>query len=504
MFGDPHAHIAHTHKLAKALSKSEIYEWLVTLGYFPESYVMPPCFKVSKHPEFGRLFFKVKNGKYKPRTTELSSIQFPKTELTDKTFGIIDPELHSDIAYLIAQNWPKIVARLFQKENKVCSYSFPLPLDARNQGAIGRLRSGRMIYEFIEMAENDLAAMAYNYRFIIKTDIKNFYPSIYTHSISWALHGKKSIRKGANRFDYSFLGNRLDSLFRNANDGCTNGIPIGPVVSDVIAELLLAAVDTIVSSCFTNEALVVRFKDDYRILFKEPDDGRRIIKQLQFALKEYNLELNDAKTEQHTLPDGLFRPWVSMYHAVNPHPRHFYTYKRFKETYLAVVNIDAKCPGTGVIDRFLADIVTKKGRLRVQVNRRTLPRIVSLLLMLGRLRVKAFPKVLGIIELILNSDVGQQQQLFISEHLNQLLQNLVTSEDENRYLIMWIVYFMRANRLASETLADLKLKDATVHSVQTSRNALYKQCKDFNLFTGVRTISRDVNMLGHLDVFKPQ
>jgi hypothetical protein len=193
-----------------------------------------------------------------------------------------------------------------------------------------------------------------------------------------------------------------------------------------------------------------------------------------------------------------------MYHAVNPDPKRFYRYKRFKETYLAVVNIDARCPGTGVIDRFLADLVTKKGRLNVQVNRRTLPRVVSLLLMLGRLRVKAFPKVLAIIELILQSRLGQQQQKFISVHLDQLLANLSTSEDENRYLIMWIVYFIRANGLPSATLAKLKLKDTTVRSVKTSRNALYKECKDFKLFTGVRTIARRVNMLDHLAVFKPQ
>ena len=48
-----------------------------------------------------------------------------------------------------------------------------------------------MIYEFLEMAENDLVAEAYNYKYILKTDIKNFYPSIYTHSIAWALHTKE-------------------------------------------------------------------------------------------------------------------------------------------------------------------------------------------------------------------------------------------------------------------------------------------------------------------------
>ncbi|MCE2887486.1 MAG: RNA-directed DNA polymerase [Pseudanabaena sp.] len=80
------------------------------------------------------------------------------------------------------------------------------------------------------MAENDVAAIAFRYKYLIKTDIKNFYPSIYTHSIPWALHDKAVIRQPNKRNDYEFIGNRLDKLFQNANDGCTNGIPIGPVV----------------------------------------------------------------------------------------------------------------------------------------------------------------------------------------------------------------------------------------------------------------------------------
>jgi hypothetical protein len=122
-----------------------------------------------------------------------------------------------------------------------------------------------MIYEYIEMAESDIASVAFRYKYLIKTDIKNFYPSIYTHSIPWAIHGKKFIRKGRNRNNYSFFGNRLDKLFQNANDGCTNGAPIGPAVSDVIAETILSGVDRLVSRRMGKNVVAVRFKDDYRM-----------------------------------------------------------------------------------------------------------------------------------------------------------------------------------------------------------------------------------------------
>ena len=320
----PQEHCQRTKELAQALNKKDIYVWLATKGYFPEAYVLPPCFEVTNYPEFGKNYFRVKkhsNGRteFKPEIHEFQQIHFPKTDLTDRTFGIINPKIHSDIAFEIAKNWNDIVNCIFHQDNKVCSYSFPIPVDDKKPGEIGGLRSGRMIYEWIEMAENDLASIAFKYKYLITTDIKNFYPSIYTHSIPWALHGKEFIRKKENRNNFDLVGNRLDKLFQNANDGCTNGIPIGPAVSDIISELVLSGVDRQLSESLTDDkVVVVRFKDDYRILAKDESSGRSTIKLLQSALKEYKLELHDGKTEFYSLPDGLFRNWRSEYYNINP------------------------------------------------------------------------------------------------------------------------------------------------------------------------------------------
>jgi len=103
---------------------------------------------------------------------------------------VIHPEVHNDIAFEIATNWSLIVECIFPTNTKVTSYSFPIPIDTKHPGRIGFLRSGRMIYEFIGMIEDDVAAVAYNYTHIVKADIKSFYPLIYTHSIAWAIHGR--------------------------------------------------------------------------------------------------------------------------------------------------------------------------------------------------------------------------------------------------------------------------------------------------------------------------
>lgn len=503
-----HKHRSATYSLAESLNKPDIYHWLIQHGYFPESYVLPPCFTVDKKPTKPKLYNKVlKNGKsFSVPRSECVNVHFPKTELTDRTFGIIHPEIHNDIAYHISRNWKAVLAALIPSDSIVVSYSFPVPIDARNPGRLGELRSGRMIYEFIGMIDDDLASIAYRYTHLVKADIKNFYPSIYTHSIAWALHGKQYVRKSANLHNYKLLGNRLDRLFQNANDGCTNGVPIGPVVSDIIAEIVVSGVDILLTKSVKAQGIdceIVRFKDDYRILVKSETDGRRVVKHLQAALKEYNLELSEEKTSISTLPEGLFRDWVSKYHAVHPKKRWRYKWKDFRELYLAVLRIDKECPGTGVIDRFLADIMSRKGNLKVDIYAFNLQKVLSMLLMLATRRIKAFPKVIAIIESVIRSPFGVVHTGEIVAYLEKYLKNLSEDEERNKYLISWISYFLVSNDLKKFLKFSPKYNDQITRSVFNNRGLVFKGCTDFKIFVGALSMGKRMSMLAHLDVFNP-
>ena len=501
-------HRAATYTLARSLRKTEIHRWLLDHGYFPENYVLPPCFSVVARPPKPQLYYKVrKKGKeFKVGRTECVNVHFPKSEFTDRTFGIIHPHIHNDITYHIARNWLRIVDAMIPSDSQVTSYSFPVPIDSRAPGRLGYLRSGRMIYEFISMTDDDIASVAYKYSHLVRADIKNFYPSIYTHSIAWALHGKAFIRKPANLHNFCHLGNRLDRLLQNANDGCTNGIPIGPVVSDIIAEIISSAVDRALTKLLKSQAIeceAVRFKDDYRVLVKSENDAKAVIKALQAALKEYNLELSDEKTKISALPDGLFREWVSKYHAVYPKRLKTFSWKQFRELYLAVINIDRTCPGTGVIDRFLADIVTSKGRPKLWVGDFNLEKVISMLLMLATLRIKAFPKVMAILESLLRSPFGIAHQTQIVEYLESYLLRLSQEEERNKYLVSWISYFLVSHDLVKLLSFKPKFKDPITRSIFNNRGAVFKECKDFKLFIGCKSVAKKVSMFEHLDVFDP-
>jgi hypothetical protein len=127
-----------------------------------------------------------------------------------------------------------------------------------------------------------------NNKYILSTDISRFYPSIYTHSIPWALHSKASAK--ANR-GMNLLGNRLDCLIRYGQDGQTVGIPIGPDTSLVIAEILMQRCDEeLANACPSIRGH--RFIDDYELGFRNRTDAEDAFHRLETILADYELALN--------------------------------------------------------------------------------------------------------------------------------------------------------------------------------------------------------------------
>jgi len=342
----PKKHNKETKRLLKEVPTDIIAQWLLEEGFYPEQYVMPPSFQVKKMELQDDPYFIVDTTgaqqKFDPERSELVNVSFPKSELTDRTFGIISPKIYHDIVWYLMNEWDLVIKTIFNPLNKIYSYSFPIPISKNNEGSLGHLRAGRMIYEFLEMAETALVAEAYNYKYILKTDIKNFYPSIYTHSIAWAIHTKEVIRKKGNRTDFvNFLGLKLDRLFQSANDGCTNGIAIGPAISDLTSEIILSSIDTASSKVIDTKGIDyigVRFKDDYRFLCQSKQDANFIIKTIQKQMALFNLTLNESKSQIDELPEGLFREWTADYQPFSLRYKRKINYFREKMGLLIISN----------------------------------------------------------------------------------------------------------------------------------------------------------------------
>jgi len=507
----PKRHNAETKRLLKKIPVNEIAKWLLEEGYYPEQYVVPPSFIVKKFDLKDNPIFHIDNTgvqpKYDPAKWDLLDISFPKSRLTDRTLSVIAPEIYHDIVWHLTNNWEFIFKSLFRIQNKIYSYSFPIPISKNSEGSIGGLRAGRMIYEYLEMAENDLVAEAYKYKCILRTDIKNFYPSIYTHSIAWAIHSKDLIRKKGNRSDYNnFVGLQLDRLFQNSNDGCTNGIAIGPAISDLIGEIVLSAVDTECSKIIDGKKIDfigVRFKDDYRFLCQSKQDANFIIKTLQKQLRNFNLNLNESKSRMDDLPEGLFREWTADYHPYSLKFKTKFGYKSFENSLRGTLKVDNKYEGTGVVDRFLSELYKKDYSLKFNFKEKDLLKAISLLLMLKERRNKSFPQILGIIEQIIIVNKSKARTLAkISLIIENLLNEKFNHPEDNEYDLLWLVYFVKSQDLFKIKFPT-KIKSEFIMSLKANRAEFFKPIPvDFKLFETIKKPGKNIFLLEYLSLFK--
>jgi hypothetical protein len=136
-------------------------------------------------------------------------------------------------------------------------------------------------------------------RYLLRTDILNFYPSIYTHSLPWALHGK-AIAK-AQIGNLALAGNVIDKAIREGQEGQTMGVPIGPDTSWALAECLLARVEERLRGTFPS-LQGHRYNDDFEMLFSSLSDAEAALASFQGILADFELSVNPRKTSILELP----------------------------------------------------------------------------------------------------------------------------------------------------------------------------------------------------------
>ena len=122
-----------------------------------------------------------------------------------RDLAILNPIHYALLCKCVIDNWPAIATR-FQS-----TISSTTPRVSPNGRAIERLH-------FLDSIPERRAASRKLGRFLLKTDISRFYPSVYTHSIPWAFHSKPASK--ADRTDALF-GNMIDMRIRNCQDGQT-------------------------------------------------------------------------------------------------------------------------------------------------------------------------------------------------------------------------------------------------------------------------------------------
>ena len=139
---------------------------------------------------------------------------------------------------------------------------------------------------------------------VMTADISNFFHTVYSHSVPWAVLGKpfvKGAKLGKNKETKGKLtahwSNQIDDALQAGNARETFGIPVGPDTSRIIAELLLAGAQktpTLAEALEGRDGY--RLMDDFFIGFENEDGARKCLEALRSALWAFNLYLNDRKT----------------------------------------------------------------------------------------------------------------------------------------------------------------------------------------------------------------
>lgn len=153
-----------------------------------------------------------------------------------------------------------------------------------------------------------------SYKYFMKLDIQNCFPSIYTHSLTWAILGNKELGKSMTGTQYNGLfSNATDIISQKCNNNETHGIVVGPEFSRIIAELLLTRVDIELQNKLLSLQLkhhidytIYRYIDDFYIFSNDFNLLDTIQDYLEINLRKYNLVLNTSKKEIQTSPFRLY------------------------------------------------------------------------------------------------------------------------------------------------------------------------------------------------------
>ncbi len=240
---------------------------LMELGYFPEANIFPPIYKITTSA----------SGNTSKAEAEAVSLFVTKSHQKWRDFKILKPENYMQVVELLINNYAD-VQRHFTQASHILSYSSPIVYENHRQ------RPGFQISNWVDMQGHMLAASSENrLTHLVQMDIQSCYETLYTHTLEWAM-GR--------------LGEKFDKGIRSGNQKRTHGLPIGPYISDILAEIVLCWVDRSIEKALNNlDYLGYRYKDNYYFLTRGSTECERILSVVSEELRNAHFTLNDSKTK---------------------------------------------------------------------------------------------------------------------------------------------------------------------------------------------------------------
>ncbi|WP_334058016.1 RNA-directed DNA polymerase [Polaribacter sp. P097] len=255
-------------------------------------------------------------GKY--LSSQLAIFSLPKGIYSRRKLSLPNPKQYLELSNAIIKNWS-----LLRRTYKKSEYSESTPIESGSNKRSVRTKSSSWSNFKFQLIEK-----SFDKKIELRLDISQFYPTIYTHSIPWAILGKEKAKKifkiyATNKLEWKNLlaqndtdameyrsADFIDSLVRNCNDRQSIGLSIGPDTSFILAEVIGNRIDFEIKKRlkFIDHS-GTRYYDDYYFYFNTRNDAENALKIIQQVLYEFQLETNESKVSINSLPFQYIESW---------------------------------------------------------------------------------------------------------------------------------------------------------------------------------------------------
>jgi len=252
---------------------------LLGKGFFPVQ--LPPGFTSNTYASKYKKYKGVWESKKAP-STRAEKFSVARSSYYRRVTSIVNPISFFLLSKEIDKFWPQI-----QKHYRKSKISLSHPQIDPELRAI-------KISKFSDLYEAKVTRST-GYRYVLITDISGFFPSVYTHTIPWALHSKEVAKKNKAKSD-TYFGNILDSRSMGVQDWQTVGLPIGPDTSHIIAEIIGVAIDLQIKEALGKWPSGFRYVDDFYFFFDTREESEIALAELTKVISNFELQINPSKT----------------------------------------------------------------------------------------------------------------------------------------------------------------------------------------------------------------
>ena len=275
----------------KEISADELYKGLLAFGLFTEK--LPPVFTSEPFYNYAPV---------QPFSNKAHGFIFHESMRdinVPRPLGIPNPMAYQRLCECLRDNWTEIQSH-FEKQTNGNSHKISR-IHIRKQKDTEALF--KMNYKNWRTDDSPVPDILIGKKYMVSADISTCFPSMYTHSLCWALAGKDAAKNNRNR---TLWFNELDHRCMNLRSGETHGFLIGPHASNLLSEIILTVIDRELSKNWD----YVRNIDDYTCYVDSYEKAQEFLTDIGAQLRQFDLPLNHKKTKIELLPVASTRQWV--------------------------------------------------------------------------------------------------------------------------------------------------------------------------------------------------